>query len=146
MAKSDTSPERGSLTQRRTRMWQSMRILRQFTVEEIVATACVSAQAAYRYINALAGDGYLECLRSYKAGRGDPHRALWKIKRDTGPFAPIGGGRGDPNLNPDLERMRITIPRADYERALKSVRACAGMADPEREVAELKRLAGEAHR
>lgn len=129
----------------RERMWQSMRILRQFTVPDLIATASVGQNRAYAYLGLLAADGYVKKLRPHFAGHGAPQPAVWKLMRDTGPAAPRArrGKLFDPNL---AERRRdvLRVPRADYERALRCVRACAGMADPEVEVAELKRRAGAA--
>lgn len=133
-----------SRSEGRSRMWRSMRILRQFSVADLVATAAVMPSEAYLYIRLLTEAGYLQCLRLYKAGRGNSYPALWKLVRDTGPFAPKGGKHIDPNLDPTRGGTHVSIPRAEYERALACVRACAGMADPQSEIAALKRMKGDA--
>lgn len=129
---------------RRARVWQSMRILRVFTAADLIATASVSTSVVYRYIKVLAEAGYIECVREHKTGpQGKcstigPRHGVWKLVRDTGPFAPNGKQHGDPNLDPTRRSTHISIPKDEYQRALKCVRACAGMADPEAEIAALK--------
>ncbi len=129
-----------SLSARRARMWQSMRIMRGFTASDLAATAFVNTSAAYRYILQLEEMDYVERVPEPNGARVVKYRAAWKLIRDTGPYAPIPGA--DPNL--DRAITHITIPRTEYERALKCVRACAGMEDPERAVSDLKRRAGDA--
>lgn len=130
----------------RARLWRAMRILRTFTVAELSATAEVSPNSARKYVRALAHAGYLRVATPYRQGAVGGH-ASYLLIRDTGPHAPsIGKQRlRDPNLEPD-ERdpadRPVKVPKRDYDRALACVRACAGMADPEAEVAELKRRAG----
>ncbi len=132
----------------RSRMWQSMRILRLFTIDDLAATAVVSRYRASGYIRILAERGYVARAQKHKPGQGTSYGALWVLKRDTGPFPPRRARKAliDPNLDPTQRETHISIPRSEYERALKCVRACAGLEDPETAVAELKRLAGAATR
>lgn len=146
----DAADHNGSSpAQRRGRMWRSMRILRKFTVSDLVATAVVTPAVAYRYVKTLSDAGYIECSKPHKpgsAGKGrcePPHDAKWMLVRDTGPYAPRGGKHRDPNLDPTRGGTHVSIPKDEYARALKCVRACAGMVDPEAEVADLKRRAKE---
>lgn len=130
----------------RQRMWNSMRRLRQFSVAEIVATAEVSTSNAGVYTRRLAREGYLRVATPKREGVVGGH-TVYALVRDTGPYAPrIAKDRlRDPNLE-TAERgpadKPVSVPRAEYERALCCVRACAGMADPEAEVSDLKRRAG----
>lgn len=126
----------------RARMWTAMRVLRTFSVPEVVATAEVSVTAAHKYLRALERAGYLQVAREKQNGRTGGH-VLYRLSRDTGPYAPRLGKDGvrDPNLGQAPREPTVTIPKSEYERALACVRACAGMADPEREVAELRRRA-----
>lgn len=130
----------------RQRMWNSMRRLRQFSVAELQATAEVSRSNAGVYARALLREGYLRVASPKREGVVGGH-TVYALVRDTGPYAPrIGKDRlRDPNLEPAAKpaaAQYVSVPRADYDRALACVRACAGMADPEAEVAELRRRAG----
>ena len=82
--------------QPRDLMWMSMRMLRTFTIQDLMATAEVGYHAAQKYAAALCKAGYLRRL-----GRTGPHRTMcWRLFRDTGPWAPIrrrGGLVYDPN-------------------------------------------------
>ncbi|MDT1107440.1 hypothetical protein, partial [Pseudomonas aeruginosa] len=54
------------------------------------------------------------------------------------------GSVRDANLEPQhlpREAQPVLVPRGEYERALRCVRACAGMQDPEAEIARLRALA-----
>ncbi len=129
--------------QARQRMWDSMIALRRFTLADLVATGEVSYSHAKKYVGALKREGYVVCVRPVRSGvaGGD---ALWRLARDTGPYAPRIGARRlrDPNLEPTASEPCMTVRKSDYERALACVRACQGMADPEREVAALKAMVG----
>lgn len=130
------APMRAS--QARQRMWQAMRVMRQFTIADIVATAEVTRSHATKYVRALNIAGYAQCIRSRQSGVTGGH-ALWRLARDTGPHAPrVGKHFRDPNIQPTEREAMIEIPRSEYERALACVRACAGMDDPEREIRALK--------
>ena len=135
----------------RARLWASMRTLRQFTVADLMTTAEASRSNAQHYVRGLcAGDPpYVRVVRERSCGKAGSYH-LYQLVRDTGPYAPRirrhhGGGITDPNLDPaarDPADQTVPVPRREYDRALACVRACAGMADPEAEVAELKRRAG----
>lgn len=128
--------------QARQRIWQALRVMREFTVAEIIATAEASATNTRHYLRSLAKADYVLCVRSRHSGYSGGH-ALWRLVRDTGPYAPRIGARGvqDPNLEPHKAPTTVTIPRSEYERALQCVHACQGMSDPMREVAALKERA-----
>jgi hypothetical protein len=131
--------------QARTRMWRAMRQMRRFSTADLCATAEVSASHAQKYLRALISGEYVRCVREKDSGRAGGH-AVFQLLRDTGPHAPRLGKQGllDPNLQPaKLEpgQEPVSVPRADYERALRCVRACAGMKDPEAEVAALRAAA-----
>ena len=90
---------RGS-SARQQLMWNAMRRLSSFDVNELAAVAStdeisITRGSAYRYVNRLHRAGFLALVRP--AGRG--RRARWRLVRDTGPFAPQGRRRGlyDPN-------------------------------------------------
>lgn len=132
--------------QARARMWQSIRQLRRFSTADITSTAEVGAAHAQKYLRALCRAGYLRCVKQRDSGRTGGH-AAFQLLRDTGPLAPRIGKTGilDPNIEPvkpERGREPVSVPRADYERALACVRACAGMTDPEREIRDLRARAG----
>lgn len=131
--------------QGRARMWRAMRQMRRFSTSDLCATAEVSATHARKYCRALIAGGYLRCVQAKDSGRVGGH-AVFQLLRDTGPHAPRAGKQGllDPNLEPakpEPGQEPVSVPRADYERALRCVRACAGMTDPEQEVAALRAAA-----
>lgn len=70
-------------------LWRTMKILGQFTVAELAATAAtdevaISELTARSYVKALARAGYLAVLP--RAGQNDPAR--YRFARDTGPKPP----------------------------------------------------------
>jgi len=134
-------------SQSRTRMWQSMRVLRRFSSADLQATAEVSVSHSQKYILALLRGGYLRMLQARQSGVVGGH-AVYHIIRDTGPYAPRIGKKciRDPNVEAHEllpEERPITITRGEYERAMCCIRACAGMADPETDVTELRKRAGQ---
>lgn len=111
--------------QGRSRMWQAMRVLRSFTVADLMATAEVGDSAAAKYVRYLARAGYLRCVVAKANGRTGGH-AQYRLVKDTGPFAPRVGKQAvrDPNLAPTAPVPTVTIPKTEYERALRCVRLC----------------------
>lgn len=116
----------------RARMWQSMRMLRTFTVADLQATAEVSRASATHYVRALLDAGYLQpAVRNARICR-NKFRSYW-LTKNTGPHAPRVSRDGsvfDPNIEPThAKRVRgevktVTIPRAEYDRALRCIRLC----------------------
>jgi hypothetical protein len=89
----------------RARMWKSMRMLLQFTVGDIEATAEVARSNATKYIRALASAQYLRCLVPRTRGATGGH-ALWQLIRNTGPVPPriSKGGIYDANVEEPVAR------------------------------------------
>ena len=131
----------------RARLWQSMRTLRQFTHADLMATAEAERSSTQKYVRGLCHAGYVCPVPGRLQGQ-PGSRIAYRLVRDTGPYAPRVAKSGtvtDPNLEPASRSPAdrpVQVPKRDYERALCCVRACAGMQDPEAEVAELKRRAG----
>lgn len=126
----------------RTRMWLTMRHQRRFSVADLQAICEVGKDNAGNYIRALNAEGYLRVVVPKREGVPGGH-PVYMLVKDTGPHAPRIGKQGlrDPNIEPHAilaEEKPVTITRREYERALCCVRACAGMANPEREVAALR--------
>lgn len=87
------------LPRARDRAWQSMRILRLFTVPDLMATAEMGKANARKYINGLRSSGYLVVARPKQEGKKNGHEA-YRLVRDTGPRAPrlqSDGRTYDPN-------------------------------------------------
>lgn len=83
----------------RDRAWQSMRILRQFSVPDLVATAEIGRDNAHKYVRGLRRAGYLRVVREKREGVTGGHEA-YMLVRDTGPKAPrlqTDGNTYDPN-------------------------------------------------
>jgi hypothetical protein len=134
--------------QARQRMWNSMRQLRRFSTGDLQATAEVGASHAQKYLRALAKHEYLRLAEARRSGVSGGH-AVYAIVRDTGPHAPRIGKAGllDPNLEPAKPLPGdepVTMKRREYDHAVRCVRACAGMQDPEKEVAALRAAGGRA--
>lgn len=74
----------------RDRIWQSMRIMRRFTVHDLMATAVSNYDNTSKFITALADVGVLRCEIPSGARPGVPCRqpAVWKLARDLGPITP----------------------------------------------------------
>ena len=112
-----------------------MRILRRFTIADLVGTAEIGRNHVEKYVKALLQEGYVRIVQAKRQGvpGGD---AVYQLVRDTGSHAPrIGkGALLDPNLvpaTPEPGDEPVTMKRRDYERALLCVRACAGLTDEE---------------
>ena len=85
----------------RDRAWQSMRILRQFTSADLVATAEIGTDNARCYIRGLRRAGYLIVTRKKQEGKKSGHE-VYRLVRNTGPKAPrlqSDGNTYDPNTH-----------------------------------------------
>lgn len=85
----------------RTRLWQSMRIMRQFSLPDLVATAEVNSDNARKYVGALTRAGICRVSREKRNGYKGGHQ-VWFLVRDLGPHAPTiqtDGGVWDPNAH-----------------------------------------------
>lgn len=121
--------------QDRMRVWQSMRILRRFTIADLICAGEVTRNHVEGYVRHLVRANYVRVVQPRRLGvaGGD---AVHQLVRDTGPLAPRIGKQGllDPNLQPAKPEPGdepVTMKRRDYERALLCVRACAGMTEEE---------------
>lgn len=71
----------------RDRAWQSIRILRVFSLPDLVATAEIGEDNANKYVRGLERAGYLLRVREKRNGCKGGY-AVWRLMRDTGPVAP----------------------------------------------------------
>jgi len=82
----------------RDRVWQSMRIMRTFTMPDLAATADASYDNVKKYVRGLEIAGIVRMVRR-PTGRMGGH-AVYHLVRDIGPHAPrlrIDGTTYDPN-------------------------------------------------
>jgi hypothetical protein len=71
-------------------MWTSMRVLRVFTVADLVTTAEVTQRAAREYVRLLVAAGYLMRLGRVAGSRGCIGAWMeYRLVRNTGPHHPI---------------------------------------------------------
>lgn len=85
----------------RDRIWQSMRILRRFTLPDLCATAESGHANAKKYVIGLERSGYLRRIQERRSGYKGAY-VVWMLTRDTGPQAPrlqTDGNTYDPNLH-----------------------------------------------
>lgn len=85
----------------RDRVWQSMRILRRFTVAELAATAETGADNCAKYCRGLTRAGILRIAQAKQDGRKGGH-TVYALQRDLGPHAPrlrVDGSTYDPNAH-----------------------------------------------
>lgn len=80
----------------RLKAWQSMRILRRFTIPDLCRTAGARTNNMRKFVRALARHGYVGKFGGYVSGRSGDYQA-WRLIRDTGPDYPLRCERcGDP--------------------------------------------------
>jgi len=71
----------------RTRVWSAMRILKQFDIPTLAATADAKKNNVARFVFTLARNGYLRVIRPRVSGV-KMGSAVYGLVRDTGPIAP----------------------------------------------------------
>jgi len=76
----------------RARAWQSMRILRRFTQDELQMTAEIRKANVKFFVARLLDAGYLAITQARRGGH-SPNR--YQLVRDTGPLAPIAWKNGE---------------------------------------------------
>jgi hypothetical protein len=79
------APQRGM--QVRQRLWRSMRMLRQFSVPDLEATAEAERSHIGVFIRALVAAGYVQVEQPRQNGKRGGH-AVYRLIRNTGPVAP----------------------------------------------------------
>lgn len=107
----------------RARMWQGMRVMRNFTVVDLQATAEVSRESAVVYVRALRTAGYLVRVDTKRVGRVAVFMH-YRLVKNTGPHGPRVSRDGtvfDPNLEPAPKQATVGLSRAEYERALRCI-------------------------
>lgn len=84
----------------RRKVWQSMRILRRFTIPDLCRTSGASLTNTRKFIRRLAAHGYVAKQGRFIGGRPGEYQA-WRLVRDIGPDYPTRCGTcgrplGDP--------------------------------------------------
>ena len=101
----------GARSQRRTKydaqakLWAAMRILRRFTLPELVTVTAVNYDHTRKFLKRLDQAGYVRKLAANDNGRAGSF-AVFCLYRDTGPKPPIIGIDGvayDQNLHRHME-------------------------------------------
>jgi hypothetical protein len=90
----------------RQRAWQSMRVLRRFTLPDLQATAEIGRDNVGRYVRGLLRAQYLRIAKPKVNGHVGGH-AIYQLVRNTGPHAPRlqhgGAALYDPNNDTEVE-------------------------------------------
>ncbi|WP_421793422.1 hypothetical protein [Hydrocarboniphaga effusa] len=135
--------------EQRKALWSSMRRLRAFTQMDLESGAEVSRVLAARWLLMCQKAGYIAPVVVKRAGKRDPRTKAFRLVRDIGPIPPVLKAgclidSGTDAAADDPEVQMVPVPRAEFDHALRCVRACAGLGDdPEAAVAKLRALAGE---
>jgi hypothetical protein len=97
-----THHDRHPIAPGRNALWQSMRVLRRFTVSQLAAVSEVQHCAAKKYVLLLKRAGYLRDAAASKPWMGRDGEAVRVLVRDTGvkpPRVRADGTVFDPNLD-----------------------------------------------
>lgn len=117
MARPLDTPNKRTTAPGITRMWQSMRILRRFTIGDLLTTAHVGESAAMKYVRALGQAGFLRLAVPRRSGH-TGSRDVWLLVRgQLSPLAPIrrhnGSGVYDPNTQVLWNLQGLPVASAD---------------------------------
>lgn len=91
----------------RDRIWQSMRILRRFTLPDLAATAEAGENNCLKYTRGLTAGGIVRVIKPKESGYKNGH-IVWFLARDLGPKSPRlrkDGTIFDPNTDAVLPGM-----------------------------------------
>ena len=72
----------------RNKVWQSMRILRRFTVSDLCRTSGAKRSNVRKFVKRLEVHGYIAQLGSYTSGRAGVFKGL-RLVKDIGPHYPM---------------------------------------------------------
>ena len=72
----------------RRRVWQSMRILRRFTLPDLCRTASASMSNVRKFVRRLESHGYVAKHGRFVGGRAGEYQA-WRLVHDIGPDYPM---------------------------------------------------------
>jgi hypothetical protein len=99
------APKKNTL---RRKIWQSMRILRRFTVGDLCRTTGAKRYNVRKFVKRLERHGYIVQVGEYRGGRIGAFRGL-RLVKDIGPEYPVrcevcGKGLGGPCCPPEEEK------------------------------------------
>lgn len=72
----------------RIRIWQSMRILRRFTVPDLCRTSMATRENTRKFVAGLMRHGYVAPERGYQTGYAGVYKA-YRLVKDIGPDFPL---------------------------------------------------------
>lgn len=72
----------------RRKVWQSMRIMRRFTIADLCRTSGAENNNVLRFLHGLQKHGYVASFGQYISGRAGSYKS-WRLMRDTGPDHPV---------------------------------------------------------
>ena len=92
----------------RNKIWQSMRILRRFSISDLCRTAGAKRTNVRKFVKRLEVHGYVAQQGNFTGGRAGIFRGL-RLVKDTGPVYPMrcelcGRPLGSPCINEDKEK------------------------------------------
>ena len=88
----------------RQRAWVAMRVHREFTVPEILATSGASYDNLRRFVRQLENTGYLLRLESNQSGHAGSS-SRFRLIRDTGPKVRLSSGRESGMYDPNGDQV-----------------------------------------
>ncbi len=72
----------------RARIWQSIRIMRRFTIPDLCRTANAGRWNVKKFVQGLERHGYIAGQKGFCPGRPGVHK-VWRLINDTGPEHPL---------------------------------------------------------
>jgi len=82
-------PKAGSL---RLKVWQSMRIMRRFSLPDLCRTTGARRDNVRKFVKRLEAHGYVALATKQLRGRPGSYH-IWRLVKDTGPLYPTRCGR-----------------------------------------------------
>ena len=99
-----SKPRRGAV---RCKIWQSMRILRRFTIPDLCRTACARESNVKKFLKNMTTHGYVTRHGSYVSGRKGSYQAF-RLVRDIGPDYPLVCDKCGRKTNEPCEKQETT--------------------------------------
>jgi hypothetical protein len=81
-------PDRARPGVMRLKVWQSMRILKRFTVADLCRTSGAKRNNARKFVQRLVAHGYVAVLPGFVSGRAGSYRS-YRLVKDCGPNHPM---------------------------------------------------------
>ena len=98
----------------RYHIWQSMRVLRRFTIPDLCRTSGAGYNNVKKFLHVLRNHGYVAPFGKYIGGGRAGEYKGWRLVRDIGPDYPIHCDRcGNPLSKPCKAKGEIDGPRSE---------------------------------